>query len=63
MPKKRIFQVEKNETIDVCLDRINRAGYQPVRRIEKPVFQEDEHGVTPVDRIIQFEAILMKHER
>ncbi|WP_245711635.1 NETI motif-containing protein [Gracilibacillus ureilyticus] len=42
---------------------MKQAGYQPVRRIEKPVFEEGEQGILPVDRIIQFEAILTKHER
>ncbi|KAB8129884.1 NETI motif-containing protein [Gracilibacillus oryzae] len=60
---KKVFQVEKNETIDDCLNRIKQEGYQPVRRIEKPVFEETDNGIEPAEQNIQFEAILLKHER
>ncbi len=55
-----IFEVEENETIDMCLDRIKKAGYVPVRRTEKPIFEEKKTGGTvsyePVGRQILFEA-------
>jgi hypothetical protein len=38
--KKIKFEVEENETIESCLDRMKRQGYTPVRRIEIPVFKE-----------------------
>lgn len=37
---KKVFEVEENETISDCLDRIDKAGYMPVRRTEKPIFKE-----------------------
>lgn len=63
--KKLTFEVGENETIDQCLERIRKAGYTPVRRMEKPIFQEKKQGneVTyePVGRQIIFEA--KKHEQ
>lgn len=62
--RKLSFEVEENETIDQCLERIHRAGYVPVRRTEKPIFQEKKIGnkltYEPVGRQIIFEA--RKHE-
>lgn len=39
-PKKKRFEVQENETIGDCLDRIKAEGYMPVRRSEEPVFHE-----------------------
>ena len=60
--KKKIqFEVQENETIDACLERIKKQGYVPVRRTEKPVFQEvtknGETSYEPVGREIIFEAV------
>lgn len=41
---KMVFEVQENETIDQCLDRIQKAGYIPVRRTEKPIFKEVKTG-------------------
>lgn len=64
MSKKREFEVHENETIDDCLNRIKEEGYFPVRRIEKPIFQEvnDGSSVTyePAGRHIVFEAKKME---
>ncbi|WP_026691246.1 NETI motif-containing protein [Alteribacter aurantiacus] len=38
--KKEKFHVEENETIGDCLDRMAKAGYTPVRRMEEPVLKE-----------------------
>ncbi|MFC3901196.1 NETI motif-containing protein [Aliicoccus persicus] len=46
MAKKK-FKVEDNESIDDCLARMKEEGYTPVRRMEKPVFKE-ENGETVV---------------
>ncbi len=63
MSKKKNFRVEKNETIDDCLGRMNKEGYMPVRRIEKPIFEErKENGETihvPIGREIIFEGKIM----
>lgn len=54
------FEVQENETIEECLNRINKAGYMPIRRTEKPIFQEvikgSETVYEPIGRQIIFEA-------
>ena len=59
--KKMRFEVQENETIDACLERMKKQGYVPVRRTEKPVFQEiikdGETSYEPVGREIIFEAV------
>ncbi|MFB1050597.1 NETI motif-containing protein [Paraliobacillus sp. JSM ZJ581] len=62
-PNKKRFFVQENETIQACLDRIKVAGYQPIRRIEKPVFKESQTGVEPVSREIIFDTVLSKSEQ
>ncbi|WP_175986573.1 NETI motif-containing protein [Bacillus sp. Marseille-Q1617] len=58
--KKLLFEVQENETISDCLDRMKEAGYMPVRRMEKPVFEERKYGgktdVVPVRQTIVFEG-------
>jgi hypothetical protein len=55
-----VFEVQENETIDQCLGRIQKAGYIPVRRTEKPIFKEVKTGgkvdYEPAGRQIVFEA-------
>ncbi|MBX9975212.1 NETI motif-containing protein [Cytobacillus firmus] len=57
---KMVFEVQENETIDQCLERIQKAGYIPVRRTEKPIFKEVKTGgkvdYEPAGRQIIFEA-------
>ncbi|MEW9051644.1 MAG: NETI motif-containing protein [Neobacillus sp.] len=61
MSKKKLqFEVQENETIDDCLERMKKQGYVPIRRTEKPIFQEVIKGTEtfyePVGRQIVFEA-------
>ncbi|WP_409304010.1 NETI motif-containing protein [Peribacillus sp. SCS-155] len=62
--KKETFEVAEGESIDQCLNRIREAGYFPVRRTEKPVFEEKmvdgEVQYEPIGRQIVFEAKLME---
>jgi hypothetical protein len=57
---KMEFEVQENESIGECMDRMKQLGYSPVRRIEKPIFQEviNEGQTTyePVGRKIIVEA-------
>ncbi|WP_019155529.1 NETI motif-containing protein [Robertmurraya massiliosenegalensis] len=57
---KQKFEVQEHETIDQCLERIQKAGYMPIKRIEKPIFQENRQGTDvtyePIGRQIIFEA-------
>jgi hypothetical protein len=60
--KKMQFEVQDNESIDDCLNRMKKMGYVPIRRTEKPIFQEVVNGketsYEPVGRQIVFEAVL-----
>lgn len=62
--KKMQFEVQENESIDECLDRMKRQGYTPVRRMEKPIFQEIKKGgdtiYEPIGRKIVFEGRLQE---
>lgn len=55
------FEVQENETIDDCLDRMKSQGYMPVRRMEEPVFREEirngEKVMEPVGKTIVFQAV------
>lgn len=42
------FKVQNNETIAQCLERMKQEGYMPVRRMEKPVYQEKPDGTIEV---------------
>lgn len=57
---KQTFEVQENESIDECIERMKKLGYSPTRRIEKPIFQEviNEGHTTyePIGRQIIFEA-------
>jgi len=59
---KRKFEVEDNETIDQCIERMQNEGYAPIRRIEEPVFHEVERNgnidIEPCGRKIIFEGVL-----
>lgn len=62
--KKMQFEVRENETIDECLNRMKQEGYLPVRRTEKPIFQEVKKGnetiYEPVARQIIFEGKIIE---
>ncbi|KYC68336.1 hypothetical protein B4099_1824 [Heyndrickxia coagulans] len=57
---KKQFEVLENETIADCLARMEKEGFRPVRRIEKPVFREVKKNgrkeYEPATRKIVFEG-------
>ncbi|MGJ7912363.1 NETI motif-containing protein [Neobacillus sp. LXY-1] len=59
-----VFEVQKDESIDECLNRMKQQGYMPIRRMEEPIFQEVVKGnetlYEPVGRKIVFEGKLME---
>ncbi|MCA0970602.1 NETI motif-containing protein [Halobacillus litoralis] len=64
MPKKnnkKRFEVQENETIGDCLDRMKKEGYTPIRRAEEPIFREETKGgekvMEPIGRKIVFQAV------
>jgi hypothetical protein len=62
--KKMQFEVQENESIEQCLQRMKQLGYEPVRRIEKPIFQEIKRGgetiYEPIGRQIVFEGKIIQ---
>ncbi|RXK17797.1 NETI motif-containing protein [Macrococcus sp. DPC7161] len=38
------FEVQDNESIQECLERMKKEGYMPVKRFQKPIFQELQDG-------------------
>lgn len=57
MSKKLLFEVKDDESIGDCLDRMKDQGYMPVRRMEKPVFEEQgKETYVPVKQTIVFEG-------
>lgn len=58
------FEVQENESIEDCLNRMKKLGYTPVRRTEKPIFQEIKKGsetiYEPVAQQIIFEGALIE---
>lgn len=61
-PKKKRFSVEDyGGSISKCLDVIEKEGYEPVGRFEKPLFKEGKAGPEYVKQVILFEAVA-KHE-
>lgn len=63
---KKKFEVQKDETIDACLDRMKKEGYTPIRRVEEPIFEEivknSEKTYQPVGRKVVFDAVMVKDE-
>ncbi len=57
-PRKQRFIVQEGETIADCLKRMDTEGYTPKRRIEKPIFKEEDSGIVPAGREIIFEGVL-----
>ncbi|WP_209124779.1 NETI motif-containing protein [Alkalihalobacillus sp. BA299] len=62
-PRKKVrFEVAEKESITQCLERMDREGYRPTRRMEEPVFQEiSKDGkieIVPIRQKIIFEGVL-----
>jgi hypothetical protein len=65
--RKERFEVQESESIEDCLERMKAAGYQPIRRMEKPIFKEEtmnsKKKYVPVRQQIIFEGILIESEQ
>lgn len=58
MSKKKRYSVEDyNGSITDCLDAMEKDGYEPISRFEKPVFKEGKQGPEYVRQAIYFEAV------
>ncbi|MDN4494907.1 NETI motif-containing protein [Ureibacillus aquaedulcis] len=61
MGKKQIwFEVEENETIEQCLERMKIQGYMPMGRREEPVFHMVDGEPTYLRQKIEFKGILLE---
>ncbi|MGN7478286.1 NETI motif-containing protein [Solibacillus silvestris] len=59
MAKKQVwFEVEENETIEQCLERMKKDGYMAVGRREEPVFEEVNGEPVYLRQKIQFKGVL-----
>ncbi|ADU28690.1 NETI motif-containing protein [Evansella cellulosilytica] len=62
--KKQKFYVEEGESISDCLERMDKEGYTPVRRMEEPILKEvKRNGKTDIEverQQIVFEGLLQK---
>ena len=51
------YEVEENETIDECLERMKKDGYMPVGRKEEPIFEEVNGEPVYLRQKIQFKGM------
>ena len=59
MSKQQIwYEVQENETIEQCLERMNKDGYMPFGRKEEPVFHLVDGEPTYLRQKIMFKGIL-----
>ncbi len=58
--KQQWFDVEENETLEQCLDRMKKEGYMPFGRREEPIFHEVNGEPTVLRQKIQFKGILIE---
>lgn len=61
MGKKQVwFEVFENETIDECIERMKKEGYQPMGRKEEPVFHLVNGEPEYLRQKIKFKGILLE---
>lgn len=59
LAKKQVwYEVQENETIEQCLERMKKDGYMPFGRKEEPVFEEVNGEPVYLRQKIQFKGIL-----
>lgn len=60
MGKKQLwFEVEENETIEQCLERMKQQGYMPMGRKEEPIFHLENGEPTYLRQKIKFKGVLI----
>ena len=58
MTKKTVwFEVQEDESVEACLERMKQEGYMPAGRKEEPVFEERNGQPVPVRQLIKFKGI------
>ncbi|WP_391117572.1 NETI motif-containing protein [Psychrobacillus sp. L3] len=51
------FEVEENETITDCMERMSKQGFQVAGRREEPLFAEVDGQPVPIRQIILLKGI------
>ena len=52
------FEVAENETIEECLNRIKREGYNVVGKKEEPIFANIDGEIIPIRQLVKFKGTL-----
>lgn len=55
------FEVEENESIAACIERMEQQGFQIAGRKEEPIFAEVNGQPVPVKQIIMLKGIKEKN--
>ena len=58
--KQTWFEVQENETIEQCLERMKKEGYMPIGRREEPIFHIVEGEPVVLRQKIEFKGLLME---
>ena len=59
--KKQIwFEVQENETIEQCLERMKKEGYMPIGRREEPIFHIVDGEPVVLRQKIEFKGLFME---
>ncbi|MEK4487280.1 NETI motif-containing protein [Psychrobacillus sp. FSL H8-0484] len=51
------FEVQEDESISTCMDRMIEQGFQVVGRKEEPIFAEVDGQPVPVKQLIQLKGV------
>lgn len=61
--KKQIwFEVQENETIEQCLERMKKEGYMPIGRREEPIFHIVDGKPVVLRQKIEFKGLLIDNQ-
>ncbi|MFJ7973501.1 NETI motif-containing protein [Psychrobacillus sp. NPDC096389] len=55
------FEVEENESITACIERMEQQGFQIAGRKEEPIFAEVNGQPVPVKQLIMLKGIKEKN--
>ncbi|SES41733.1 NETI motif-containing protein [Psychrobacillus sp. OK032] len=55
------FEVEENESIGACIERMEQQGFQIAGRKEEPIFEEVDGQPVPVKQLIMLKGIKEKN--
>ena len=56
------FEVQENETIEQCLERMKKEGYMPMGRREEPIFHMVDGEPVVLRQKIEFKGIIINEE-